>query len=280
MNFMSTLKKNLTAFIAATLGLFHFILLAIPYCGQYVKLGAQSVRDHISGYGAMGEDMTMLDAGGFAVFTQIITLLAAISLLLVGAYLVVRAFLKGKADLPGGFGAFSFEFLCRILLLAYAGASFLTFLACIIVSIANTGSGATFSSYLTYRYGVSIGFGPILGVLLSAGGVVAPLLLKKLGVLKETAPAEAAPVNAAPVNAAPAAPVYEAPAAPIYTAPAAPEKAKFCSNCGTPLEDGALFCSGCGTKLAPPVYACSQCGAPSAEGIAFCSQCGGKIVQK
>lgn len=37
----------------------------------------------------------------------------------------------------------------------------------------------------------------------------------------------------------------EAPAAPVASAP----KAKFCSNCGTLLEEGTFFCCECGTKI-------------------------------
>ncbi len=32
----------------------------------------------------------------------------------------------------------------------------------------------------------------------------------------------------------------------------APPTARFCEQCGSPLEEGALFCAACGSKVAPP----------------------------
>ncbi len=49
-----------------------------------------------------------------------------------------------------------------------------------------------------------------------------------------------------PATSIPAEPVQEAvPVAPAASAP----KAKFCSNCGTLLEEGTFFCCECGTKI-------------------------------
>ena len=48
-----------------------------------------------------------------------------------------------------------------------------------------------------------------------------------------------------------------------------------CPNCGTDCASGAKFCSNCGTPLNQKVF-CSNCGAEMAPGAKFCSNCGTK----
>ena len=51
-----------------------------------------------------------------------------------------------------------------------------------------------------------------------------------------------------------------------------------CSNCGKPLEEGALFCTFCGAKQnhppAPPEPVCPSCGAKLEPDSRFCGSCG------
>ncbi len=64
---------------------------------------------------------------------------------------------------------------------------------------------------------------------------------------------------------------------------------KFCSNCGSPLEQKKEVCASCGAELMPGMKFCGQCGAPVAvakickscgaelaPGQTFCGQCGTK----
>ena len=242
MKFLSALKKNLSAFSATSIGILHFFLLALPFGGDFARSEGRKSVILVSGYQSMSSDIAYLDAGGFAVFAQTITLITAISLLLLGSYLLVRYFLPEAGNLPDRFGDFTFRKLCGYGLLGYAGCSLLVLLAVIILSAANVGSNVANNQLV--RYGFSIGIGPIFGVLLSGGNIFALWFLTRKGL-----PAEPDP--------------------------------RFCSVCGAVLERNAAFCSRCGTKVeTEPVYACCQCGAASKAGVAFCSQCGGRIIEK
>ena len=69
-----------------------------------------------------------------------------------------------------------------------------------------------------------------------------------------------------------------------------PQTAKFCSNCGAPLQAvgitcpkcgasnpaGAKFCSSCGTPLQATIK-CPKCGTEVQAGVKFCPNCGTKI---
>jgi len=48
---------------------------------------------------------------------------------------------------------------------------------------------------------------------------------------------------------------------------------KYCSNCGTPLDDGSRFCPNCGQKLQEPVAPTSQ-----NEGTQMASEAPGEVV--
>ena len=50
--------------------------------------------------------------------------------------------------------------------------------------------------------------------------------------------------------------------------------ARFCSKCGTALNDGAKFCPNCGTPYKEVAKFCSNCGAAIKEGAKFCAECG------
>lgn len=75
------------------------------------------------------------------------------------------------------------------------------------------------------------------------------------------------------------------PAAPIVVVPEATvqdetQQGAVCPSCGSINGVETKFCSQCGTKLeqsAPQAKVCPSCGAEAAEGVKFCCQCGTKI---
>lgn len=55
-----------------------------------------------------------------------------------------------------------------------------------------------------------------------------------------------------------------------------------CANCGTVNDIGKKFCSECGTKLEEEVTNtryCGSCGAEVEEGLKFCGECGAKFEE-
>jgi membrane protease subunit (stomatin/prohibitin family) len=87
-----------------------------------------------------------------------------------------------------------------------------------------------------------------------------------------------------------------APAAPMVLCPKCgfqnPQTAKFCNNCGAPLQAvgvtcpkcgtpnpaGTKFCSNCGTPL-QATNKCPKCGTDVQAGAKFCPNCGEKLAQ-
>jgi hypothetical protein len=85
-----------------------------------------------------------------------------------------------------------------------------------------------------------------------------------------------------------------APAAPMVLCPKCnfqnPQTAKFCSNCGAPLQAvgitcpkcgtsnpaGTKFCGNCGTPLQATTK-CPKCGSEVQAGVKFCPNCGTKL---
>ncbi|MDY0234984.1 MAG: zinc ribbon domain-containing protein [Gudongella sp.] len=56
-----------------------------------------------------------------------------------------------------------------------------------------------------------------------------------------------------------------------------------CPSCGTINDTEKKFCSECGTKLqqeAPQVRYCGSCGAEVEEGLKFCGECGAKVEEE
>lgn len=256
---MDILKKNYKAFTAAFLGLFHFILLAIPFVSAFAKMGGESESQSVSGYTCLGSHMGELSGGIFLLIAQILFLIAAIGLLLIGAYMLVSAFLGDKINLPQSFGPISPTYLYTWIHLGYAAAGVLMFLATVIVSIANTETQELFG--YTMSAGISIGFGSILGFVLSAGSFVGVFLLEKNGIMGNGGASQSGgPRRVEAVSRA----------------------RLVCSQCGQTAQRGSAFCSKCGGKVVevvPTKPVCVACGAPAKRGDAFCSLCGGKVEE-
>lgn len=256
---MDILKKNYKALTAAFLGLFHFILLAIPFASAFVKTVGYSKSEGVSGYICLGSQMGELKVGIFLQIAQILFLIAAIGLLLIGAYMLLSAFLGDKINLPQSFGPISPTYLYTWIHLGYAVTGILMFVATVVVSIANTKS-QDFYGYTTSA-GVAIGVGSILGFVLSVGSFVGVFLLEKKGIMGNGGASQSSGPRR--VEAVP--------------------RARFaCSQCGQTAQRGSAFCSKCGGKVVevvPTKPVCVACGAPAKRGDAFCSLCGGKIEE-
>lgn len=252
---MDILKKNYKAFTAAFLGLFHFILLAIPFVSAFVKMTGMSQSKGVSGYICLGSQMGELKVGVFLLIAQILFLVAAIGLLLIGAYMLLSSFLGDQLNLPQSFGPISPTYLYTWIHLGYAATGILMFLATVVVSIANTQSGEYYSA------GISIGIGSILGFVLSAGSFVGVFLLEKNGIMGNGGASQSGGPRR--VEAVP--------------------RVRFaCSQCGQTAQRGSAFCSKCGGKVVevvPTKPVCVACGAPAKRGDAFCSLCGGKVEE-
>ena len=52
---------------------------------------------------------------------------------------------------------------------------------------------------------------------------------------------------------------------------------RTCRNCGAQLDDDARFCTACGTKVEDPGRVCPNCGAKVDDDAHFCTECGTKL---
>jgi len=73
-----------------------------------------------------------------------------------------------------------------------------------------------------------------------------------------------------------------APIIPVSAEPAAeaPQQGAVCPACGSINSADTKFCSQCGTKMeqsAPQAKFCPNCGTQAENGVKFCCQCGTKI---
>lgn len=92
--------------------------------------------------------------------------------------------------------------------------------------------------------------------------------------LIEEAKAQIEAIKAEPV---PAPAVFEQNASPVDDAP---QQGAVCPSCGSVNSADTKFCSQCGTKVeqsAPQVKFCPNCGTKAENGVKFCCQCGTKI---
>jgi len=248
---LEDVKKNLRWIVCAFLGLFHFILLSFPYASAFASYGKEKESMGFSGYAIMGDDFSEADAGFIASFFQTLTLICAVFLLILGAYILVNKFFgeiikkTANIDLPLEFGAFKVKNVCNLTLFIYGVLNILVFLSILIVCMSNSQSA----------FGIKVGISPSIGIffalLLSIGGFFGLRYVEKK--------------------------------IPGFTD--MPLKKYACEKCGEPSATGVSFCTKCGGKIVEiipvpaPEYVCEACKAPSKPGVAFCSKCGGKIVE-
>lgn len=212
---MDTVKKNLRWIVGAFLGLFHFILLAIPYASAFASFGSEKQSEGISGYTTLSE-FGDLDAGFLVVLFQILALICAVVLLLSSAYVLVKTFFgeqiaaKTKFNMPDAFGPVEVKQVASLALLGYAAVNGAVFLSTVIVSIANTQSMFGISA------GIGLGFGVFLAVILSFGAFFGLRFVEKK--YPEWFGGEPAPIFA-------------------------------CEQCGEPAKATVAFCSKCGGKI-------------------------------
>jgi len=132
-------------------------------------------------------------------------------------------------------------------------------------------------------------------------GVSAPEVLRMQTVQKTAESLSKSPGAAVGAGVAIIPPLFQPPAAPTPAQPMIlcpkcnsqnPQGAKFCSNCGAPLQPvgvkcpkcgasnppGAKFCSECGSPLQAATKKCPSCGAEVSPEAKFCPKCGAKLT--
>lgn len=82
--------------------------------------------------------------------------------------------------------------------------------------------------------------------------------------------------QAAPAPAPQAAPAPQVITPAPQAAPAPRPAAKFCSQCGNPLDPGDRFCAQCG-KPVSTLKTCPNCGIQAKENAVFCTSCGTRL---
>ena len=188
---MNIIKKNWAHFFCAVLGLFNFILLAIPYVAAFMKTEGwleMSVSEGISGY----KVMDMWDGGFSGVMSsliQIFILILGIALLVWGVLGLLKA--KGICKvLPDKIGNFENKKISEMGLLAMAVLNFLLFIFLIIVTAVNT------EKYAGGSTGIKLSAGIFLAIIFwTAAYVGAKLLDKKSASAVEEAQEEAKEEN-------------------------------------------------------------------------------------
>ncbi len=250
---LEKIKSNLTYVVCAVLGLFNFILLAIPYIASYYSYdlgkwgGKQSGSEGISGYKVMD-----LWEGGFSgvmsSLIQLFVLLVGIALLAWGVLGLLKAF--GIFDkFPDRLGKFESKKIGEFGLFGIAGLNVLLLVFLIILSATNSES---YSEYgMESSAGIRLSAGIFISLVITAGAVVAlKILEKKL-------------------------PVSESSEIVTYA----------CAKCGKKARAADKFCSACGGEIEKKVvvkeeYACVKCGKKATAKDKFCNACGGEIKVK
>ena len=249
---LEKIKSNLTYVVCAILGLFNFILLAIPYLSSYYSYdlgewgGKQSSSDGISGY----KVMDMWEGGFSGVMSsliQLFVLILGIGLLAWGVLGLLKA-LDILPQFPDKLGSFESKKLGEFGLFGLAGLNVLLLVFLIIFSATNTES---YSEYgMEGSAGIRLSAGIFISLVITAGAVVTlKILEKKLPV------GESESVTYA------------------------------CAKCGKKAKANDKFCNACGGEIEKKVvvkeeYACVKCGKKASGKDKFCSECGGEIKVK
>ena len=250
---LEKMKSNLTYVVCAVLGLFNFILLAIPYISSYYSYdlgewgGKQSSSDGISGY----KVMDMWEGGFSGVMSsliQLLVLLLGIGLLAWGVLGLLKA-LDILPQFPDKLGNLESKKLGEFGLFGFAGLNVLLLVFLIIFSAANSES---YSEYgMEGSAGIRLSAGIFISLILSVGAVVALKVLEKKFPASESAETV------------------------IYV----------CSKCGKRARAKDKFCNECGGAVEQQVkvnnkYVCTKCGKEATAKDKFCNACGGEIAIK
>ncbi len=250
---LEKIKSNLTYVVCAVLGLFNFILLAIPYIASYYSYdlgawgGKQSSSDGISGYKVMD-----LWEGGFpgvmSSLIQIFVLIGGIALLAWGVLGLLKAF--GIFDkLPERLGNIESKKIGEYGLFGIAGLNVLLLVFLIILSATNSES---YSEYgMEGSAGIRLSAGIFISLVITVGAVVA------LKILEKKLPASDGGETVTYV----------------------------CNKCGKRARSSDKFCNACGGEIEKKVvvkeeYACVKCGKKATAKDKFCNACGGEIKVK
>lgn len=54
----------------------------------------------------------------------------------------------------------------------------------------------------------------------------------------------------------------------------------YCNKCGNEIAENMKFCTRCGTRLQEPASICSKCGQTISGTMKFCTRCGEKIIRR
>ncbi len=237
---------NLSYWLCGFLGIWQFILLAIPYLASFAKYdGVRETYGTASGY----QIMRLWDGGFSGVMSallQIFILVLGIVMLVYGACGILKS-VGVFEKFPDKLGKCSMKKWGEIALYAYVGLNVLLFIFLIVLTAQNT-----------YTYEYTDGTKLKSGIAFSAGMFI----------------------TLAFVIGAPVALKWLEAKCPVDEGEAAIMRAYICTKCGKKTKKGAKFCSECGGEVEEKVnagYACTQCGAKAKEGDNFCSSCGGKI---
>ena len=168
---MNVIKKNWAYFCCAVLGLFNFILLAIPYIAAFADYGFVSLTEGISGYRVMD----MWDGGFSGVMSsllQIFILILGIALLALGVMGLLKA--KGVCKaLPDKLGKFESKKVGEIGLLVMTILNVLLLVFLIIVTVQNTEGDSS------GRAGIKLSAGIFLAIIFWAAAYVGGKLIAK-----------------------------------------------------------------------------------------------------
>ncbi len=240
---------NLSYWLCAFLGLFQFILFAIPYLSGFEKAaGVRYKYGKLNGYNIMD-----LWNGGFSgimssIF-QILILILGIVMLAYGVCGILKSFGIFE-QFPDEFKGISAKKYGEFALYGYVGLNFLLLIFLIILTAVNTYTYEDTWTSTTYKAGICLSAGIFLTLIFSIGAAVA------LKVLEAKFPV-----------------TDEETVKTIYV----------CAECGKKAKKGANFCAECGGKVEEKTvasYVCEQCGKSAKKNEKFCSECGGKIVEK
>lgn len=272
-----TLRKNFLWTLCGGIGIFHYILLAIPYVAAFAKYGSESQSEGASGYRVM--DIWEGFSGVMSSLVQILVLVVSIVLLAIGIIALLKEF--GIFDLTEKLGKdVDLKKLGEYGLLAYAGLNVLLFVFLLIFCIANT------ESIMGMKYGYRLSAGMFITLIIAIGAVVGNKLVEKKFPMDENASITIYKCSQCGQKAKAGVKFCTACGGAVIETQPEPKPVYVCSGCGASAKKGVNFCPSCGgavieTQPAPkPVYVCSGCGASAKKGTNFCPSCGGQIVEK